>query len=919
MAQLQATGVTGSLVTTGNVGIGLTNPQSPLHVIAANQNNNALIQEWSYTNASIDQYSLMLKQTVTSGVVRYNFSMVNNNTAYDNVLVLDRGNVGIGITNPGVKLQVVGGIRTNTFSWGDTDNVPLGSLSYGSDFVTMETNAAYPIRLITNGTAALTIDTSQRVGIGITNPTGKLTILAEVSNTPSLLFKNELGGPGSAISNYVSSAQTYTVIGTNLFVNNLATLNRFDAARASCGIAFDEGNLIIATGGTGGVASARLVVKDNGNVGIGTNTPTLNTSGRVLHIAAPSNEASIIHFTNATTGNSATDGLIVGRWSDGVNYIYTYENEDLQFGAGNAVRMTITSGGSVGIGTNNPVNGSKLEVRGSGVWDGGVITLNNTGTGGRVWSIFSTNNSFGQGGGRLLFYNTTAGTNPMVIDSNDQVGIGNTAPSYLLDVSGVTRATAFYAVNDRNQFARGFIRLTSATNNTSTLDISVEDTITSIYSNYYGGGADQPIRIGTYANLTNQLYLATSGNVGIGTTTPAFKLDVSGNAAFGAVGNVIFTKSNGSSYSRFLYSGANENVIYTGGTGGLGINNYADSVRLVQITDAGNVGINTTAPTARLQVIGPADSTYDSTVIIEGSGTYPSTLTGIVLNAPANTQSHLRFSEGGSPKVQFRYNNGSTQDNKLKVYSWALSQDIFTWDIATGNVGIGTVSPTRRLDVREGDVQIVANFQNTNTTSSRIKFTDANTGAENVNIGATGTSLAMWTNNTVRMTILSGGNVGIGTTSPIRDLMIGDLSSVSTATPKTFSLGGTYSSTAGSNVKLRVYEDGSSIGGMSVSGGQMEVNTWSSGKIAFYRGTTLSMVIDTSSNLGINTASPAAKLHVNGTLRVDSSTSFGTEYGAVPNAIIGNKQDEKCLGNPDEWLAINVSGTDYAVPLFSLG
>jgi hypothetical protein len=106
---------------------------------------------------------------------------------------------------------------------------------------------------------------------------------------------------------------------------------------------------------------------------------------------------------------------------------------------------------------------------------------------------------------------------------------------------------------------------------------------------------------------------------------------------------------------------------------------------------------------------------------------------------------------------------------------------------------------------------------------------------------------------------------------------------------------------------------------MSVSSGQMEVNTWSSGKIAFYRGTTLTMIIDASGNLGINTANPTHKLHVNGNLRVDSSTSFTTEYGAVPNAIIGNIEDEKCLGTPDEWLAINVSGTDYAVPLFSLG
>jgi len=72
--------------------------------------------------------------------------------------------------------------------------------------------------------------------------------------------------------------------------------------------------------------------------------------------------------------------------------------------------------------------------------------------------------------------------------------------------------------------------------------------------------------------------------------------------------------------------------------------------------------------------------------------------------------------------------------------------------------------------------------------------------------------------------VSSSGQVGIGTTNPISRLQIGTLASTSTATPETLNLGGTFSSTAGSNVKLRVYDDGSAIGGMSVSSGQMEVN-----------------------------------------------------------------------------------------------
>jgi hypothetical protein len=113
-----------------------------------------------------------------------------------------------------------------------------------------------------------------------------------------------------------------------------------------------------------------------------------------------------------------------------------------------------------------------------------------------------------------------------------------------------------------------------------------------------------------------------------------------------------------------------------------------------------------------------------------------------------------------------------------------------------------------------------------------------------------------------KMYVSSSGNVGIGTTNPIRRLQIGNLTSTSTANPETLSLGGTWSNTAGSNIKLRVFEDSSTVGGMSVSGGQIEVNTWTAGKIAFYRGTTQSAIIDASGSLGVGTSIPAGKIHV---------------------------------------------------------
>jgi hypothetical protein len=87
------------------------------------------------------------------------------------------------------------------------------------------------------------------------------------------------------------------------------------------------------------------------------------------------------------------------------------------------------------------------------------------------------------------------------------------------------------------------------------------------------------------------------------------------------------------------------------------------------------------------------------------------------------------------------------------------------------NVGIGTTAPERLLHVNSAGVQVGAVIQSTSTLSSRLSLMDANTtSSAKVGIGATGDTLGLYAGGSVRATVDASGNVGIGTSNPLRGL-----------------------------------------------------------------------------------------------------------------------------------------------------
>lgn len=76
--------------------------------------------------------------------------------------------------------------------------------------------------------------------------------------------------------------------------------------------------------------------------------------------------------------------------------------------------------------------------------------------------------------------------------------------------------------------------------------------------------------------------------------------------------------------------------------------------------------------------------------------------------------------------------------------------------------------------------------------------------------------------------------------------------------------------------------------------------------IRFYSNNTEMVTILTSGNLGIGTNAPAARLHVNGPVRLDVNTSIVATAGSVT-----------LPSNPVGFIVVNIQGTDIKIPYYA--
>jgi hypothetical protein len=352
---------------------------------------NSYIQFGDGTSAT-DQYRGYL------GYVHSSDSLVFGTSTAERLRITSAGLVGVGTSAPSKKFEVANGdVRLSdgyTISWGD-------------DAWRIFRNGSQ-LRFDANGTQALTIDSSQRVGIGTSSPDANLDVRG---SNASILISD-------------SGRTQYWRIQNNE-TNDALVFNANDT-------------------------SERMRIDSSGRVGIGTTSP-----GNLLHVSgtgtvcqlASSNNNNLINLK----GNGATNGVWLG----------TTSSDDFVISSGASVteRARIDSSGRLGIGTSSP--STPLEV--AGAVGSGVISdylslyypqsYGGGGSGPRmlfkandiagtkstyagIWSLLHAN-TVGAHSGKLVFGTTSGGNlvERLRIDESGNVGIGTTSPSTILHVA----------------------------------------------------------------------------------------------------------------------------------------------------------------------------------------------------------------------------------------------------------------------------------------------------------------------------------------------------------------------------------------------------------------------------------------------------------------------------------------------------
>jgi hypothetical protein len=644
--------------TTGNVGIGVANPQNRLEVNGSGLFSGALTANTlAISNISCPSNTSNLNigcdgsTSIVNIACTTNAQIVNIGTGTTGVTTINVGGPS-DIVNITGSLNSISTTNTTisdaliTLNKGGSTNSAIGvgleieeNNAITGYIKTDTTRAGYLLRAPTS-TADLFMDLSSG-GMNINNNTFVINNVGNVglnraSPTQRLDVNGNINLGNSGADCFISTPGQLTLwgnrTGNTSFVHMLYAVSSNSSSTVGDHIFY-----------TRGVSAERMRITNAGNIGIGTSTPTqpLDINGIVR---ARNNIVCYSTASGTGEGGQLTLGYPNSNLSDQGNGTWNIDVFNSNLRAFNisatgtiSTAFNITETGNMAIGSTT-APATRLDVYGGAtVRSGNMIgsTLNqlvlapNAADNNkhviktRHLATDSTSNSIDFYVWQQSQQTTDIGNKHMLSITSSGVGIATMTPAYMLDINGAVNASNIF-MNGMPITAGSFWLQRNGGNwsecNTSIGSLSNQIARLNVYGDMYiagTGGSIAGTTQGTYVNwnpdattgrtqiinsrgagtggfqfdlynssglVSNAMTVTGTGNVGIGTSLPAYRLDVSGDINFTGT-----FRQNGAPYVGSQWTTNNSNIYITGS----------------------NVGIGTTNPLYSLHIVGSAYSTGD--------------------------------------------------------------------------------------------------------------------------------------------------------------------------------------------------------------------------------------------------------------------------------------------------------------------